>query len=169
MSEQTQTPDLDFLGEDPVADSPAVEAVAAEAVEQVDTEEAAVEPAPPVIEQELEGDFDGDGEVDSEERELQEAAANVARLDRELADAKAHYTVVSARLARRQQSAAPLHVQNNAVREAQIREAEERAQAISNLARIGFDPAAVNILAGGVRPQAQRKPHPPLFPVPKSE
>jgi hypothetical protein len=151
MSEQTQTPELDFLG-DPIADSPAVETAAAAPEVEQDVDEKAAEP-----------------EVNSEERELQEAAADVAHFERELAAAKAHYTMVSARLARRQQEAAPLHVQNNSVREAQIREAEERAQAISNLARLGFDPAAVNILAGGVRPAVQRKPHPPLFSAPKPE
>lgn len=108
--------------------------------------------------------------VDHEIDELQVAAAAVREAQEVLDAAKAQYTAVAARHAARMQESAPLHVQNAAVREAQMREAEERQAAIANLAKLGFDPVAVNILAGGARiPPAPRKPHPPLFPAPKTE
>lgn len=168
MSETTTTPEVDvndLLGGAPEAPAVTEAAPAADPAPEQELDEAPEldELADP--EAHLEVDPEA-VDTDAETLALQEAAADVADAQRVLEDAKARYAVVAARMARRQQEAAPLHVQNQAVRDAQLAEAATRQRAIDNLAKLGFDPEAVNILAGGVRvPPAPRKPHPPLFPV----
>jgi hypothetical protein len=153
MSEQTpQTPDLDdFLaGEAPAPEAPIVS-------DPEPTTDVAVEPEPePVIEE----------TIDELTEELQVAAAKVKETQDAFEQAKIEYQMIAARVARKQREECPLHVQNEAVRQAQLREGEQRARALENLANLGFDPAAVNILARGASvPAAPRKPHPALFPV----
>lgn len=167
MSEQpVQTPDLDdFLG----SESDAHESAAPEAPVSDDAPEAEAAEASEDITRDLPPDpeaFVSGDEDDTEQTELEAAAAAVNEARRVFEDARARYQMVAARYARKQREECPLHVQNEAVRQAQLRDGELKAKALENLAKLGFDPNAVNILAGGARTVlAPRKPHPPLFPT----